>query len=133
MGARIPLTNALTAGQTSASIQIRLADPPYLFVATGGFTGTVSIQHSIDTMPPKNDGGGVSNSGVSDAAATWITIINTISNGDQVQWDYPLYRVRANATSVTAGSAKVTMLEGIRSLKSQGRDSSRQRQRQLRA
>lgn len=121
MAARIPLTKTLTAGNKSPSIQIRLADPPYLFVVplkgTDGVTvtGTVSIENSVDTQPPLQ--GMYTDRGVSDANAQWETIISAISPGDQVEWKNPLSRIRVNGTNLTGGTAQVYMLEGIRGLK----------------
>ena len=130
MASRIKLT--CTAGTNSESIVIRLDDPPFLFVADNPsdatWTGSVAIQHSVQ---PKNDqnftiSGG---SGVTDANVTdWQTIIPTINTGDVEDWNNPLYRIRINGTGVLTGTAKIYILTGIRTLKSNGpgRKSSRQ-------
>ena len=131
MAARVPLVKSgnATSGPASdgknRSIEIRLADPPYLFDAPAtdsngtSWSGSITIQQTMDTMPPPNNGGGVSNSGVSDANARWETIITLTSGGGPVEWKNPLYRIRANTSAVTgSGSPDVYMLEGIRSLKS---------------
>ena len=121
MAARIKLTT--TAGSTSPSITYRLADPPFLFVfdnpSSASVGGSVDIEMSMETAPLPNLGGGVSNSGTTDANVDdWITIIPTINAGDSVEWKNPLYRVRVNAASATGSNPiNVYVLEGIRSLK----------------
>ena len=110
MAARIPLVKLGTAttgpasNGFSASIPIRLADPPFLFVVTGTWTGTARVQHSVDSPS------------VADADATWVTILTFVAN-DQQTWGDPLYRVRASTASVATGSANVIMLENIRRTK----------------
>lgn len=130
MAARIPLVKngSATSGPANnglnRSIHISLADPPYLFDVTGfdtsgvAWTGSILIQSTPDTMPPANGGGFSSNDGVSDANARWETIITLTPTSGPVEWKNPLYRIRANTSSVGgAGTPTVYMLEGIRSLK----------------
>lgn len=125
MAARIPLGKGLTSAANSASVLIRLANPPFIFMTKSegedgvAWTGAVAIQHTLDTPPFPNNGGGYSNSGVSDADADWVTIIASIAPGDQVEWTNPLYRVRALTTGITGGNPSVYMLENIRQLKHQ--------------
>jgi len=129
MAARIPLikSGSATSGPTSnglnASIQIRLAKPPFIFDAPTtdssgvSWAGTITIQQSLDTMPMPNLGGGVSNSGVTDANARWETIGSITNGGGPLQWSNPLYRVRANTSAVTgSGHPDVYMLEDTRTL-----------------
>lgn len=123
MAARIPLGIGLTASANSASIRIRVARPPWLFVVPNlgdngvAWTGTVAIQQSMDTPPMPNNGGGVSNDGITDANAEWKTIITLNAGGDQSNWDYPLYRVRVLTSGITGGNPNVYMLENIHPLK----------------
>jgi hypothetical protein len=117
MAARIPLGKALTSSANSASIQIRLSKPPYLFVCPSNgsngsaWTGSVYIQMTEDSMPSPNNGGGVTNGGITDANADWKTIITLASGGDQTGWIYPLYRVRVLTSGITGGTPNVYMLE----------------------
>jgi len=130
MAARIPLVKSgnATSGPGSdgknRSIQIRLADPPFIFDApatdSSGVTwgGSILIQQTMDTMPAPN--GYMSNSGVTDVNARWETIVTLTNGGGPVDWKFPLYRIRADTSGVTgSGSPDVYMLEGIRSLKTQ--------------
>lgn len=132
MAQRIPLGKGLTAaGGASPSIRIRLADPPFIFVATGTFTGTVAIEQSMDTMPDPPQFAEVSGgSGVQDSAATWQTIVTAVDNVSPQEWRNPLYRIRANPALITSGSANVYMLEGVRSLKTQKTRPQKSRQTQ---
>ncbi len=119
MAARVTLTKALAAAASSASITIRLARPPFLFTSpqTGSsgavWTGSVAIQMSLDTPPGPNNGGGVSNDGVTDANASWQTIIATLGPGASANWDEPLYRIRVNGANITGGTPDVFMLEQV--------------------
>ena len=124
MASRIKLT--CTAGTNSESVTFRLDDPPFLFVADNPsdatWTGSVAVQSSMQTPPslnslPINGGSGVTDANVTD----WQTIIPTITTGDVEDWNNPLYRIRINGTNVTGtGTAKVYILTGIRTLKSNG-------------
>jgi hypothetical protein len=126
MAARIPLAKGLATATQSVSIPIRKSEPPYLFVvpakdnAGNTWTGSVAIQQSVDTFyyPEGNTGAG-NFSGVTDANASWITIISTINPGDQVEWRNPLYRIRADGTNITGGVPNVYMLESPQSNKTQ--------------
>ncbi len=137
MGARISLGNGLTAAANGNSLRIRLADPPYLFVVPNlgddglAWTGSVSIQQTMDQAPMPNNGGGVSNDGITDANADWETIITLAAGGDQTNWSYPLYRIRVLTSGITGGNPTVYMLEGIRSLKPSSPPRSRSRQMQI--
>lgn len=117
MGARVTLCKALAEDATSASITARMARPPFLFtspqVGSSGaaWTGAVSIEMSLDTPPLPNNGGGVSNGGVSDANASWQVIVATLAPGDSVEWQYPIYRVRVNGADIVTGTPDVFMLE----------------------
>ncbi len=119
MAARVTLTKQLAAAGTSSSIVVRLARPPFLFTSpqTGDsgavWTGSVSIQMSLDDAPQPNNGGGVTNSGVADASASWQTIIATLGPGASVNWDEPLYRIRVNGANITGGTPDVYMLEQV--------------------
>lgn len=123
MGARISLGNGLTAAANGASVRIRLSNPPFIFAAPdkgengSNWTGSIAIQHTFDEPPLPNNGGGVSNNGITDANADWETI-GTITAGDPMfNWSNPLFRVRALTTSITGGNPSVYLLENIRSLK----------------
>lgn len=130
MAARIPLVKngSATSGPANdglnRSIHISLADPPYLFDCPGtdtsgrAWTGTITIQSTVDTMPPANGGGFAANDGVSDVNARWETIITLTPTSGPVDWKVPLYRIRANTSAVGGtGTPTVYMLEGVRSLK----------------
>jgi len=122
MASRIKLT--CTAGTNSESVVFRLDDPPFLFVADNPsdatWTGSVAIQQSMQPQPDQNftiSGG----SGTADSAVTdWTTIIPTLTTGTSSDWNNPLYRIRLNGTNVTGGTAKVYILTGIRTLKTNG-------------
>lgn len=117
MAARIALTKLLAEDATSESIVVHMARPPFLFTSpqTGSsgavWTGTVAIQMSLDSKPLPNNGGAVSNSGVTDANASWQTIVATLAPGDSIEWEYPVYRIRVNGANITGGTPDVYMLE----------------------
>ncbi len=98
MAAPVRIAKNLATGTNSASVRIRAAQPPYAFMATGGFTGTVALQHTT------------ANTRVADADATWDSLGN-ISNADTLDISHPLSRVRINGTSILTGTATVDMLE----------------------
>lgn len=99
MGQRVRLAKNLAAGSSSVSIRIRTAIPPWRLVATGGFTGNVTVQHSVDSMD------------TADGSATWITL-STLANGGEASVSDPVYRVRVNGGH-SAGSATVDLLEDV--------------------
>jgi hypothetical protein len=112
MGMRVALAKSATAtsGPTldgkMASVKIRIQDPPWLFQTSGGYTGTVTIEHSVDGPE------------VTDANATWYTLISALSTNNVADVKHPLYRVRANCGGVTgATGANVYMVEYVRALR----------------
>ena len=110
MGMRVALAKAATATSGPAadgklaSVKVRIQDPPWLLQTSGGYTGTVSIEHSVDDPS------------VTDALATWY-VLGTLGTNATMDIKHPLYRIRANAASVTGGSANVYMIEYVRSLR----------------
>ena len=137
MAARVTLGKGLTAaGGPSASVHIRLGDPPFIFVMPAKdsngvtVTGSVSIEQSMDTPPDPNNFGISADHGVSDTNANWQTIVTSLAPGDQQEWRNPLYRIRVNPANVTGGAPNVYMLEGIRSLKNTQKLRSKSRQTQ---
>lgn len=100
MGQRVTLAKDLAAGSDSASTRFRTAQRPYRVSAEGGFTGTVTIQHSVtgDTT--------------ADADATWDDI-GTVASGDSLSIDTPVYKLRVSGTH-TGSAATVYLLEGYR-------------------
>lgn len=123
MAARIPLGIGLTSAANGASITLRASKPPYLFVAPengvsgAAWTGSVVIQHSVDTPPLPNNGGGVTNGGVTDANADWTDIGTLNAGGDQFSWPDPLFRVRALTSGITGGNPNVYLLETVPNLR----------------
>ena len=112
MGARLALaknataTSGLNSDGLMASIKIRIQDPPWLFQTSGGYSGTVKIQHSVDDPS------------VTDANATWYDLITGLSNNNTADIKHPLYRIRANCAGVTgATGANVYMVEYVRALR----------------
>jgi hypothetical protein len=112
MGMRVALAKSATAtsGANSdgamPSIKIRIQDPPWLFQTSGGYTGTVKIQHSVDGPE------------VTDANATWYDLITALSTNNTADVKHPLYRVRANCGGVTGSTgANVYMVEYVRALR----------------
>ena len=110
MGMRVALAKAATAtsGPASdgklASVKVRIQDPPWLIQTNGGYTGTVAIEHSVD------------DASVVDASATWYQL-GTVANNATMSITHPLYRIRANAAAVTAGTANVYLVEYVRRLR----------------
>lgn len=92
MALRVRLAKNATSG-AQPSLWIRTAKRPFYVECNGG---TAQIQHSVDSPS------------TADSAATWRTL-GTITSGDGMVIDHPVYRIRAN---VTAGTATVDMLEG---------------------
>lgn len=93
MSLRVRLADAVASGNASQSVFIRAAKPPFYIESNGG---AVTLQHSMDGRE------------VADSAATWRSL-GTITSGDALSLNHPLYRVRAN---VTSGTATVDLLEG---------------------
>jgi hypothetical protein len=73
----------------------------------------VAIQMSLDDAPQPNNGGGVTNSGITDANASWQTIVTALAPGDSVNWPDPLYRIRVNGANIITGTPDVYMLEQV--------------------
>lgn len=120
MAARVKLGTGLTSAANGASITVRASDPPYLFVcpangANGSaWSGSITVQYSMDTPPSPNNGGGVSNDGVTDANAQWMTAGTLASGGSSFSWASPLYRVRCLTSGITGGNPNVYMLEDVK-------------------
>lgn len=99
MAGRVRLTKNLAAGSQSASVKIRAAHQPYAVYASGGFTGSVTLQQTMASPD------------VADAAATWSDI-GTIATDDSISIVVPLYRIRVDGDH-SAGTATVDLLEGF--------------------
>lgn len=97
MAQRVRLAKTLAAAASSVSVRIRTAKPPFYVQANGGFTGSVTLEHSMDGPA------------VSDSAATWRAL-GTISNNDAIVVTHPLYRIRVDGDH-SAGTATVDLLE----------------------
>ncbi len=81
------LCTALAVGATSTPVVVARFFPPYRFLADGGFTGSITVQHSTD-------------SGV-----TWYELQN-VASGEELRSYEPLEVVRVNGTH-TVGTATV--------------------------
>ncbi len=145
MGRRVPLIKAgnATSGPTSNGLNksqlIGLADPPYIFDSPGtdssgvAWTGSITIQSTMDSFPEQQGWfKGTPGGGVLDTAARWETIGTITPTSGPIQWDNPLYRIRANTSAVTgSGSPDVYRLEGVRTLSGgMGRPKAKQKSRQ---
>lgn len=98
MGAPVRLCNALAPEANSASIRIRVACRPYAIQTKGGYAGGVTIENTT------------SNVKVSDANATWTTVVSAAGDDDIFVIDHPLTRIRV-AGSHTGGGATVDLIE----------------------
>lgn len=97
MGQRVKLCSSLAAAANSAGTLFRTAKRPFRVVGTGGYTGSVNLQHSVDPIA------------TADSAATWYTI-GTIASGDDIELDTPVHRLRVNGGH-SAGTATVYLIE----------------------
>src|SRR3974377_1610644 len=113
MGMRVRLCKLTNV--TQPSVKLLNDDPPFNFVVTGSWTGSVTVEQSVDDPT------------VADAAATWITMLTFAAPNDNQNWNNPIYRVRANLRGLLTGVATVDMLVGIRSLKNQVRPGQKNR------
>ena len=81
----------LASGSNSGSTLVRQVNPPYRFSAIGGFTDSVTLQHSPD------------------GGTTWIDI-GTISNETDITVSDPLVELRV-AGDHSAGTATVYWIQ----------------------
>ncbi len=144
MAARVPLVKAgsATGGPTSNGLYqsqlIHLADPPFIFDAPGtdsngtAWTGSITIQSTMDSFPEQQGWfKGTPGGGILDSAARWETIGTLTPTSGPIQWDNPLYRIRANLSAVTgSGHPDVYRLEGVRTLTGGNKPKLKQKSRQ---
>jgi hypothetical protein len=98
MAMRVTLGKSVAAGAAALpSIRFRTSKPPYLFQTSGGFTGNVNVEHSVDSFE------------IADSAATW-SVIATLGSNDTASWASPLHRARM-AGGPTTGTASLYVVE----------------------
>ena len=89
--AKYVLASGLAAGGTGDTHRIK-AEAPFLIQTGGGYTGTTTVEHSVD-------------------GTNWVTL-QAMSSGDMYDVGHPIKYLRVNGTH-TGSAANVYLLEEV--------------------
>lgn len=94
MGQRFAICTALANGATGSWVRLRAASVPFRLMATGGYTGDVTIQHTPD-------------------GGTTVFDLDTLASGGEIGVDHPVREIRVDGDH-SAGTATVYLIDDVK-------------------